>query len=150
MAKYEATLRQAEETYGVDGEVLTAILRMESNLGLNSGRYVVFNAYYTYLMQSEQERRWKWAAENLVALAGYCRAKQEADCFSVRGSYAGAMGPAQFLPVSVQKWGKDGNGTGVVNPFEFDDALISAANFLVEHGWREEQPSGARKILWVQ
>lgn len=139
MAEHEATLRLAEESYGVQREVLTAILRMESNLGLNAGRYIVFNAYYTYLMQSEQERRWKWAAENLVALAGYCRARQETDCLSVLGSYAGAMGPAQFLPVSVHKWGKDGNGDGLVNPFEFADALISAANFLVEHGWREDR-----------
>ena len=56
LAEHEATLRRAEEAYGVEKEVLTAILRVESNLGQNSGRYVVFNAYYTYLIQSEQER----------------------------------------------------------------------------------------------
>ncbi len=133
-----ATLQRAEEAYGVPKEVLTAILRVESNLGLNSGRYVVFNAYYTYLLQSEEERKWKWAAENLVALASYCRNRQEEDCLSVLGSYAGAMGPAQFLPVSVLKWGRDGNDDTVVNPFEIDDALFSAANFLIEHGWRED------------
>ena len=139
LAQHEQTLRRAEETYGVNKEVLTAILRVESNLGQNSGRYVVFNAYYTYLLQSEVERKWKWAAENLVALASYCRARQEKDCLAVLGSYAGAMGPAQFLPVSVMKWGRDGNGDEVVNPFEFADALLSAANFLIEHGWREDR-----------
>ena len=139
VAEHEDTLRRAEEIYGVEKEVLTAILRLESNLGQNSGRYVVFNAYYTYLLQSEAERKWKWAAGNLVALASYCRARQQKDCLSVLGSYAGAMGPAQFLPVSVLKWGRDGNGDDVVNPFEFDDALLSAANFLIEHGWREDK-----------
>lgn len=139
MAEHEDALRRAEETYGVNREVLVSILRLESNLGQNSGRYIVFNAYYTYLLQSEAERKWKWAADNLVALASYCRARQETDCLSVLGSYAGAMGPAQFLPVSVLKWGRDGNGDEVVNPFEFDDALLSAANFLIEHGWREDK-----------
>ncbi len=139
LTEHEDTLRRAEEAYGVEKEVLTAILRVESNLGQNSGRYIVFNAYYTYLIQSEEERRWKWAAENLVALAAYCRARQEEDCFAVLGSYAGAMGPAQFLPSSVRKWGADGNGDAIVNPFEFDDALFSAANFLIEHGWRDDK-----------
>jgi membrane-bound lytic murein transglycosylase B len=139
VATHEDTLRLAEGTYGVEKEVLTAILRLESNLGQNSGRYIVFNAYYTYLLQSEVERKWKWAAENLVALVSYCRARGETDCLGVLGSYAGAMGPAQFLPVSVLKWGRDGNGDEVVNPFEFDDALLSAANFLIEHGWREDK-----------
>ena len=70
LAEHEATLRRAEEAYGVEKEVLTAILRVESNLGQNSGRYVVFNAYYTYLIQSEQERRWKWAAAPTPAACG--------------------------------------------------------------------------------
>jgi membrane-bound lytic murein transglycosylase B len=52
MAEHEDTLKRAEQTYGIEKEVLTAILRLESNLGQNSGRYVVFNAYYTYLLQS--------------------------------------------------------------------------------------------------
>jgi len=138
LAEHEETLRRAEETYGVEKEVIAAIVRLESNFGQNAGRYVVFNAFYTFLIQSEEERRWKWAAENLVSLAGYCKASGE-DCFTLRGSYAGALGPAQFLPASVQKFGRDGNGDGRVNPFEFDDALTSAANFLVEHGWREDK-----------
>lgn len=138
LAEHEETLRRVEETYGVAKKVIAAIVRLESNFGQNSGRYVVFNAFYTFLIQSEEERRWKWAAENLVALAGYCKASGD-DCFALRGSYAGALGPAQFLPASVQKFGRDGNGDGRVNPFEFDDALFSAANFLIEHGWREDK-----------
>ena len=138
LAEHSETLRRAEETYGIAKEVIAAVVRLESDFGRNSGRYVVFNAFYTFLIQSEEERRWKWAAENLVALAGYCKASGD-DCFALRGSYAGALGPAQFLPASVEKFGKDGNGDGRVNPFDFDDALFSAANFLIEHGWREDR-----------
>lgn len=138
LAEQEDALGRAEETYGVEKEVLAAIVRVESNFGQNAGRYIVFNAYYTFLIQSAEERRWKWAAENLVSLAAYCKSRSE-DCFEVRGSYAGAMGPAQFLPSSVEKFGRDGNGDALVNPFEFADALFSAANFLIEHGWREDK-----------
>jgi membrane-bound lytic murein transglycosylase B len=63
----------------------------------------------------------------------------DSDCFEVRGSYGGAMGAAQFLPYSVIAFGADGNGDNRVDPFLMEDAIISAANFLVVHGWHEDK-----------
>ncbi|HWP85487.1 MAG TPA: lytic murein transglycosylase, partial [Terriglobia bacterium] len=104
LTRYEETLRQAEASYGIEPALLTAIVRLESNLGKNTGNYVAFNVFYTLLAQQEEERRWRWAGDNLAALVAYCKAAK-ADCFEVRGSYAGALGAAQFLPYSVLQFG---------------------------------------------
>ncbi|MBI4464240.1 MAG: lytic murein transglycosylase [Acidobacteria bacterium] len=144
LSRHAAALQGAETESGVPKEVLVAIFRLESNFGRNSGNYGVFNVFYSFLVNSEEERRWRWAADNLVSLAAYCRAT-ESDCFRLQGSYAGAMGPAQFLPRSLELYGRDGNGDRVVNPFEMADAIFSAANFLAQHGWRQDQTAALGK-----
>ena len=132
--QYKAALAQAQTRYNVDPAMLTGLLRLESNLGINTGKYVAFNVFYTLLTQQTEEKRWRWAGDNLAALAAYCKSRNQ-DCFQLQGSYAGALGPAQFLPFSVRQFGVDGNGDNVVDPFEMEDAIVSAANFLVQHGW---------------
>jgi peptidoglycan lytic transglycosylase B len=141
LTQYKAALEQGEKKYGVDPALLTAVLRLESNLGLNTGNYVAFNVLYTLLTQQTEERRWRWAGDNLAALAAYCKSRG-ADCFQFRSSYAGALGPAQFLPFSVREYGVDGNGDNIVDPFQMEDAIVSAANFLAQHDW-EEDPAEA-------
>jgi peptidoglycan lytic transglycosylase B len=144
MARYGETLLQANTKYGVDPLVLTALLRLESNLGQNSGNYGTFNVFYTLLTQREEEQRWHWAGDNLAALASFCK-NMESDCFEIRGSYGGALGAAQFLPYSVIEFGADGNGDNRVDPFVMEDAIISAANFLVVHGWHQDPEQALAK-----
>ena len=138
LERNQAMLTKAQEQYGVDKEVVAAILRVETNFGANIGRYITFNVFYTQLLRSTEENRWKRAADNLVSLAAYCKRLRQ-DCFGIKGSYAGAMGPAQFLPHTLEQLGADGNGDGVVNAFQNADAIFSAANFLRENGWQEDQ-----------
>lgn len=138
LAKNETVLKQAELVFGVEKEALVALIRVETNLGKNTGKYVTFNVFYTSLMRSESEQRWRMAAENLVSLAGYCRRLRK-DCFRIRGSYAGAIGLAQFLPHTLEVYGRDGDGNDLVDAFRTPDAIFSAANFLAEHGWQEDK-----------
>jgi len=142
--RYEEVLNQAERQYGVDREIIAGLLRTESNFGRNTGSYVVFNVFYTLLVQREEERRWKFAADNLAALAAFCQ-RRGGDCFDVKGSYGGALGAAQFLPFSVLEWGADGNGDQVIDPYRMEDAIHSAANFLVQHGWNENSTAALGK-----
>jgi peptidoglycan lytic transglycosylase B len=148
LSQNRSALSQAEQRYGVEKEVLTALLRVESNLGKNTGRYVTFNVFYTSLVRSTEEFRWKRAAENLVSLAVYCKRSRES-CFQIQGSYGGALGPAQFLPHTLEIYGCDGNGDGIVDPFQTGDAICSAANFLVQNGWREDQTEALGKYYGV-
>ena len=45
-----------------------------------------------------------------------------------------AVGPMQFIPSTWQLVGRDGNGDGAADPFNIDDAALSAATYLCAHG----------------
>ncbi|MFE8885581.1 lytic transglycosylase domain-containing protein [Pseudarthrobacter enclensis] len=45
-----------------------------------------------------------------------------------------AVGPMQFIPSTWDYAGRDGNGDGVADPFNIDDAALSAAGYLCARG----------------
>ncbi|MET4134247.1 lytic transglycosylase domain-containing protein [Pseudarthrobacter sp. PvP090] len=45
-----------------------------------------------------------------------------------------AVGPMQFIPSTWQLVARDGNGDGTADPFNIDDAALSAATYLCAHG----------------
>lgn len=45
-----------------------------------------------------------------------------------------AVGPMQFIPSTWQLVGRDGNGDGTADPFNIDDAALSAASYLCSGG----------------
>ena len=45
-----------------------------------------------------------------------------------------AVGPMQFIPSTWEIAGRDGNGDGAADPFNIDDAAVSAASYLCAHG----------------
>lgn len=45
-----------------------------------------------------------------------------------------AVGPMQFIPTTWRLVGRDGNGDGKADPFNIDDAALSAATYLCDHG----------------
>lgn len=45
-----------------------------------------------------------------------------------------AVGPLQFIPDTWQRWGADGNGDGVADPNQIDDAALAAARYLCASG----------------
>jgi membrane-bound lytic murein transglycosylase B len=64
------------------------------------------------------------------------------------GSYAGAMGPPQFMPHSYRDFGVDGSGDGKVDLWaNWNDVLASIANYLKQHGWRVGEPVVADATL---
>jgi murein DD-endopeptidase MepM/ murein hydrolase activator NlpD len=49
-------------------------------------------------------------------------------------SSAGAIGWMQFMPSTWLRWGTDGNGDGVADPWNPEDAITSAARYLAAAG----------------
>lgn len=45
-----------------------------------------------------------------------------------------AVGPFQFIPQTWSTWGADGNGDGVTDPGQIDDAALAAARYLCHSG----------------
>ena len=45
-----------------------------------------------------------------------------------------AVGPLQFIPQTWSTWGADGNGDGVTDPNQIDDAVLAAGRYLCHSG----------------
>jgi membrane-bound lytic murein transglycosylase B len=67
--------------------------------------------------------------------------EERVDPRSLRGSYAGAMGIAQFMPSSYRRYAADGNGDGRRDLWSWNaDVFASIANYFREHDWKRDGP----------
>tara|TARA_R110000796_G_scaffold1662_4_gene6672 strand:- start:2312 stop:3334 length:1023 start_codon:yes stop_codon:yes gene_type:complete len=127
------TLARAEKEYGVEPEIILAIMGVETSYGGNMGSYRVIDALTTlgfdYPPRADFFRR---QLESYLVLTR----EQQMDPLALKGSYAGAMGYGQFIPSSYQAFAVDFDGDGVVdiwnNPV---DAIGSVANYFRQHNW---------------
>ncbi|MFF3490019.1 lytic transglycosylase domain-containing protein [Streptomyces sp. NPDC002795] len=58
-----------------------------------------------------------------------------------------AVGPAQFIPSTWRRWGSDGNGDGVRDPHQIDDAWLSAGRYLCSAGGDLTRDAGIRRAV---
>lgn len=137
-------LEEVERSFGVEKEVVVAILRIETDFGRKTGKYPVFNSLFT--MAIVENRRSAWAEDELIEFLRLCR-EQNKDPFSMKGSWAGAFGICQFIPSSYVRFAVDGNGDGVIDLFDFRDAVASIANYLKAHGWESGNPEAMRQAI---
>ncbi len=166
---YDPLLTEIENLYGVEKEVLVAILLVESDLGRHRGRFEVFNVLASMAVSSDWERvkrlinrplspseearlkrimkrRSRWAYEELKVFLK--KAYEEGfDPLEIKGSIFGAFGIPQFVPSSYANYAVDGNGDGKVDLYCLADALASAANYLKKHGWRKDLPLEKKKKI---
>jgi membrane-bound lytic murein transglycosylase B len=59
-------------------------------------------------------------------------------------SSAGAIGHMQFMPATFKAYGIDGNGDGQISPWNLEDSIFSAANYLAANNYK----SNPRKAIW--
>jgi membrane-bound lytic murein transglycosylase B len=135
-----------EGLYGVEKEAIVAVFRVETNLGRYVGAYPVFNSLLT--MATLPNRRSEWAEEELVYLLVLCRDLGK-EPLSVKGSWAGAFGLCQFIPSSFLAYAVDGNDDGVVDLFNFSDAMASIVNYLRVSGWHNNNTAGKEKAVYT-
>lgn len=130
----QSVIEKIEAQYGVPGEVLTAILGIETHYGRNTGSFRVADSLDTLAFAYPKRAEF---FQNELAEFMLMSKELGSDPMSFSGSYAGAMGMPQFMPSSYRKWAKDGDGDGFADIWtNRADALASVANYLVEHGWK--------------
>jgi membrane-bound lytic murein transglycosylase B len=139
-------LVRVEKTYGVDKEIIIAILRVETNFNRYVGKYPIFNSLLTLAII--ENRRSAWAEGELTELLRISK-NLDKDPLSIRGSWAGAFGMAQFIPSSYTKYAVDGNNDGIVDLFDFSDATASIANYLKAHGWEKNNSEKNWKAVYA-
>ena len=53
---------------------------------------------------------------------------------TARRSYAGAVGPMQFMPATFAHYAQDGDGNGTKDITNFQDSLLTAGRYLAAGG----------------
>jgi membrane-bound lytic murein transglycosylase B len=161
--EHRRDLKRAQALFGVPPEIVVAILTVETSLGNITGKYSVFNVFASLAVMDTPEvmaeaglspqlkdrlkKKAAWAKRELHIFLTYC-ATNNLDPFQFYGSWAGALGYAQFLPSSLARLGKDGDGDGKVDLFTHPDAIFSIANYLSKSGLRpDSQKTWRRAVL---
>lgn len=128
-------LKQIEDPQLAD--VVVGILGVETSFGRITGRYKVLDALVT--LGFDYPPRGEFFLSELQEFLLLSR-EEKVDPASVLGSYAGAMGAAQFISSSYRKWSVDGDGDGHRDLWHsWDDVIGSVANYLHENGWVDAQ-----------
>jgi membrane-bound lytic murein transglycosylase B len=134
--KYRRTLERAEKKYGVAPEYVVAIIGVETFYGRNTGNWRVVDALTT--LAFDYPPRSSFFRNELEQYLLFAR-NAGVDVFSVRGSYAGAIGLPQFMPSSTRAYAVDFDGNGHIDLQKSrSDAIGSVANFLKVHGWQRD------------
>lgn len=114
-------------------DVVVGILGVETSFGRITGRYKVLDALVT--LGFDYPPRGEFFLSELQEFLLLSR-EEKVDPATVLGSYAGAMGAAQFISSSYRKWAVDGDGDGHRDLWHsWDDVIGSIANYLVQNGW---------------
>ncbi len=125
-------LDRIEQRYGVDRYTLVAIWGIESGFGRVMGRKSVVRSLASL---SYQGRRVAYGQSQLIAALEIL---QHGDVTrdGLVGSWAGAMGQTQFIPVTYNRYAADFDGDGRRDVWQSTaDALASTANYLKMSGW---------------
>jgi lytic murein transglycosylase len=137
LKRYGSILGRLEDRYGVPEEVLVAIWGLESDYGVNQGKYSTIRSLAT--LAYDCRRSEKFRAELLDALRIIERGDLAAN--DMIGAWAGEIGQTQLLPSSYLKFAIDFEGYGrrdlIHSPL---NALASTANYLKSYGWTSNQP----------
>ncbi|NOY62095.1 MAG: lytic murein transglycosylase B [Gammaproteobacteria bacterium] len=134
---FSAVLDRAEKTYGVPAEVIAAIIGVETRYGKQTGSYRVLDSLGT--LAFAYPKRSKFFRSELEQYLLLTR-EERVDPLSVKGSYAGAMGKAQFIASSYRHYAVDFDNDGRRDLWNNTvDAIGSVANYLKVHGWQAGQ-----------
>jgi len=141
--QHRATLDKAAAKYGVPPSIIVAIIGVETVYGRHTGSFSVLDAIATLAFRypdPDRPDRSKLFQDQLADLIVLDH-QGVLDARRATGSFAGAMGLPQFMPGSLMRYAVDGDGDhGIDLAASPDDAIMSVANFLVEHGWQPDLP----------
>ena len=139
LKRYGSILGRIEDQYGVPGPVLVAIWGLETDFGVNQGRFPTIRSLAT--LGYDCRRSEKFRAELMDALKIVDRGDLSPG--EMRGAWAGELGQTQFLPSSYMQFAVDFDGSGRRDLIRSaPNALASTANYLKGYGWQRGQPFG--------
>ena len=143
-ARHRALLDQIGDKYGVPPRLIAAIWGIESNYSTQMGDRNVVQSTATLACVGRRQAYFK--DEFLTALEILNRGDLRPE--QMRGSWAGAFGPTQFMPTAFKRYAVDGDGDGRRDVVDnAADLIASTANNLKKDGWQTGRSWGYEVVL---
>ncbi len=133
MHEHSDILNKISKSYGVPKAIIVALWGMETNYGGYTGGFSIVEALATLAYDGRRSEYFRKELFNalLVLEQGHITPK------AMKGSWAGAMGQSQFMPSSFLNYAVDYNNDGKRDIWHTEtDVFASAANYLIQHGWK--------------
>jgi membrane-bound lytic murein transglycosylase B len=144
IAKHRAVFDAMEKAYGVDRYVVAAIWGIESNYGTAIGERHVVRSTATLACIG---RRQNYFRDEFISTLEILE-RGDVPFEHLKGSWAGAFGPTQFMPTSFKRFAVDFDGDGRRNVVtSVPDVIASTANNLKKDGWHSGATWGYEVVL---
>jgi membrane-bound lytic murein transglycosylase B len=147
--EHRELIASAAEKYGVNEEIIVAIIGVETFYGRITGNYRTIDALVTlgfYYPQNLSRDRSPFFSSELMHYIQLA-SEEGLPANEVTGSYAGAMGMGQFIPSSYREYSVDFDEDGSRDLWRsVPDVVGSVANYLHRHGWQPGQPITRRAL----
>lgn len=139
LGPHAKALQAVERRYGVDKFVVASIWGMETNYGSYTGKMSVIRSLATMAFSGERK---KYGRKQLLGALDILQSG-DIPVGQFKGSWAGAMGHTQFIPLTYNAYAVDMTGDGKRDIWNsVPDALGSTANYLKKRGWKNHMPWG--------
>ena len=137
MKQFGSVLSRIEQRYGVPGSVLVAIWGLETDYGVNIGKFQTIRSVETLAYDCRRSEMFRAELKDALRIVD----QGDLSPAEMRGAWAGEIGQTQFMPSSYIKFAVDFDSNGRRDLLRSPpDVLASTANFLAGHGWKRGQP----------
>jgi membrane-bound lytic murein transglycosylase B len=144
LAKYKPQFDATEKAYGVDRYTITAIWGIESNYSTQMGDRSVLQSTATLACIGRRQKYFRDEFLSALEILHHGDLSPE----QMRGSWAGAFGPTQFMPTAFKRYAVDADGDGRRNVVDDPaDLIASTANNLKRDGWQSGQSWGYEVVV---
>jgi membrane-bound lytic murein transglycosylase B len=144
LAKYKPQFDATEKAYGVDRYTIAAIWGIESNYSTQMGDRSVLQSTATLACVGRRQNYFRNEFLSALEILHHGDLTPE----QMRGSWAGAFGPTQFMPTAFKRYAVDADGDGRRNVVDDPaDLIASTANNLKKDGWQTGQSWGYEVVV---
>ncbi|OJF70852.1 lytic transglycosylase [Alteromonas sp. V450] len=142
--EHKVLLEEIAQKYGVQARFIVALWGNESNFGKIQGNFSVLSALASLAYEGRREKLFK---DNFFAALQILN-EGHVDVEAFKGSWAGAMGQTQFMPLSFLNYAVDYDGDGRKDIWGTTaDVFASIANYLSSEGWNHKGTWGRQVKL---
>tara|TARA_Y100000992_G_scaffold265296_1_gene202573 strand:- start:746 stop:1747 length:1002 start_codon:yes stop_codon:yes gene_type:complete len=129
-------INSIENEFNIEKELLLSLMGIETNFGTYVGKMDILSSLATL---SFDKRRSDFFTKELLILLNLIEKKQ-INHETLYGSWAGAFGYFQFMPSTMKNYATDYDKNGSINLKSNPDAYASASNYLMQIGWKTNEP----------